>query len=129
MDSSLFVAAVLIIAGVLTLEFGISSAITELVAGMLLALFVDVGRMGWLQFLAHFGMLGLMFMAGFEVDVAVIRRSWRASLGVGLRSFVCPFGGVVAVSRLAFDLPLQVAALIGIGLSTTSLALVFHFLK
>lgn len=97
MDSPLFVAAVLVIAGVLTLEFGISSAITELVAGMLLALFVDVTPMGWLKFLAHFGMLGLMFMAGFEVDVAVVRRTWRESLGIGL--------------------------------STTSLALVFHFLK
>lgn len=46
MESPLFVAAVLVIAGVLTLEFGISSAITELVAGMLLALFVDVTPMG-----------------------------------------------------------------------------------
>lgn len=45
MEPSLFVAAVLIVAGVLALEFGISSAITEIAAGVLLALFVDAYRL------------------------------------------------------------------------------------
>lgn len=129
MEPSLFVAAVLIVAGVLALEFGISSAITEITAGVLLALFVDVAPMEWLVFLAHFGMLGLMFMAGFEVDPTVLRRVWRASLGIGLVSFAAPLAGVYATCRWGFGLTPGAAGLIGIGLSTTSLALVYHFLR
>lgn len=129
MDLSLFVAGVLVLAGVLALEFGISTAITELVAGVLLAVVVDVSGLGWLDFLAHFGMLGLMFMAGFEVDPAVARRTWRASLGVGVLSFVGPAVGLWVLGRAVFGLPAPVAALLAVGLSTTSLALVYQFLR
>ena len=129
MDSSLYVVGVLIGAGFLALEFGISSAITELLAGVFLALLVDTSSMNWLEFLAHFGMLGLMFMAGFEVNPQVIRHAWKQSLGIGLLSLLLPMGGVFAVSRYLFALDDRVAMLLGIGLSTTSLALVYHFLK
>lgn len=74
-------------------------------------------------------MLGLMFMAGFEVDPVMAGRSWRSSLGIGRASFAVPFGGVFAVCRWGFDLPPMVAGLLGIGLSTTSLALVYGFLR
>ena len=72
MDSSPSVAGILVLAGFLPVEFGLSSAITELLSGVLLTLFVDVSSMTWLQLLAHFGMLGLMFMAGLEVDVTAV---------------------------------------------------------
>lgn len=129
MDPSLFVAAVLVVAGILALEVGISSAITELVAGVLLARVVDVGEMGWLAFLAHFGMLGLMFMAGFEVDPAALRRTWRPSIGIGVISFLAPLLGVYAICAWGFGLAAEVSWLVGIGLSTTSVALVYHFLR
>jgi Kef-type K+ transport system membrane component KefB len=129
MDLSLFVAGVLVLAGLLTLEFRISSAIVEVVAGLLLALVVDVGPLGWLEFLAQFGLLGLMFMAGFEVDPAVLARRWRASLGIGIASLVLPLAGVYGVGRVWLGLSPQVAGLVGIGLSTTSLALVYQFLR
>jgi glutathione-regulated potassium-efflux system ancillary protein KefC len=129
MDLSLFVAAVLVGAGLLTLEFRVSSAIVEVVAGLLLALAVDVRPLGWLAFLAQFGLLGLMFMAGFEVDPAILARRWRASLGIGLASFALPLVGLYAIARMWFGLPSQAAGLVGIGLSTTSLALVYQFLR
>jgi glutathione-regulated potassium-efflux system ancillary protein KefC len=129
MDLSLFVAAVLVLAGLLTLEFRISSAIVEVVAGLLLALVVDVRPLGWLAFLADFGILGLMFMAGFEVDASVLVRRWQASLGIGMASFVLPLAGVYGLARAWLGLPPQVAGLLGIGLSTTSLALVYQFLR
>lgn len=129
MDPSLFVATVLVVAGVLALEFGISAAVTEIVAGVLLALFVDVSAMDWLAFLAQFGMLGLMFMAGFEVDPVVLRRAWRPSLGIGIASFLLPAGGIYGVCRWGFGMVPVVAGLLAIGLSTTSLALVYHFLR
>lgn len=128
-DLSLFVAAVLVVAGVLAFEIGVSTAITEIVAGVLLALFVDVSGLTWLDFLAHFGMLGLMFMAGFEVDPVMARRTWRPSLAIGAASFLVPFAGVTAVCQWAFLFDQRTAMLVGIGLSTTSLALVYQFLR
>ena len=47
----------------------------------------------------------------------------------GLLSFLVPFGGVFLVCWWAFGLSAVVAALLGIGLSTTSLALVYGFLR
>lgn len=128
MDSSLLVAFVLVVAGVLALEFGISSALTEILAGVLLAVFLDVSALGWLGFLSHFGMLGLMFMAGFEMDPQIFARHWRSALGIGLASFAVPFLGVYAWCRWVLHLAPLVSALLGIGLSTTSIALVYHYL-
>jgi glutathione-regulated potassium-efflux system ancillary protein KefC len=129
MDLALFVAGVLVLAGLLTLELRISSAIIEVLAGLLLALFVDVRPLGWLQFLAEFGLLGLMFMAGFEVEPTVLARRWWASLAVGAASFALPLAGVYGIARVWLGLPPQAAGLLGIGLSTTSLALVYQFLR
>jgi Kef-type K+ transport system membrane component KefB len=130
MDTSLIVAAVLILAGWLALELGISSAITEIVAGVLLGYFIaDVGKLDWLEFMAHFGLLGLMFMAGFEVDVRRLRTTWKSSAGIGVVSLAVPFAAVFIVCYYGFGLETKVAALAGIGLSTTSLALVYHTLR
>ena len=85
--------------------------------------------MGWVRFLANFGMLGLMFMAGFEVDVRRLRTTWRASVTIGVLSLAFPMAGVFATAYFFFGLPLMAAGLVAIALSTTSLALVYHALK
>ena len=74
-------------------------------------------------------MLGLMFMAGFEVDVTVLKRQWRASLGIGTSAFVVPASGMFLVCRLLLGFDVMPSGLIAIGLSTTSLALVYQFLR
>lgn len=93
MNTSLFVAIVLVVAGLLTLELRISSAIILLLAGVLLSAFVDVRNLSWLEFLAHFDMLGLMFMAGFEVDPAILivpgspaSRNWGGGASAATRT-------------------------------------------
>ena len=69
----------LVVAGVVGLELGITTAITEVVAGLVLGVALDVSSMQWLDSLAHFGMLGLMFMAGFEADPCGSATSWVAT--------------------------------------------------
>jgi Kef-type K+ transport system membrane component KefB len=130
MDPSLAVAIVLVGAAVIAFEFGISSAIVEIFAGVVLAYFIsDIGSLDWLRFLANLGMLCIMFMAGFEVDVYRLRNTWRASVGIGVCSLLAPMTGVFLVCFYGFGLEAKVATLVGIGLSTTSLALVYHALK
>jgi len=130
LDPSLSVAVVLIAAGVLALEFRISGAVTEIFAGMLLGFFVQgLIAVEWFNFLAHFGILALMFMAGFEVDVNRIRATWKASVGIGIFSQLVPVAGAFAVCYYLLSLPPKVSLLMGVGLSTTSLALTYQSLK
>ena len=129
MDQSLVVALVLVGAAVFALELGFSSAITEILAGVALGfLFVDIADLGWVQFLGNLGLLGLMFLAGFEVDIRRLRRTWRASVGIGAASLAFPLCGVLGVCLFVFGLAWKTSMLMAIGLSTTSLALVYHAL-
>lgn len=130
MDPSIAVAATLVVAAALAFELNISSAILEIAAGIALGLWLgDLASLGWLHFLANLGMLGLMFMAGFEVDVDRLRHTWKASVAIGVCSLATPLAGVFLVAYYALDLSLLAAGLVAVALSTTSLALVFHALK
>ncbi len=130
MDTSLIVATVLVGAALFAFEVGVSSAIVEIIAGVLLAFFIaDIGSLDWLEFLANLGMLGLMFMAGFEVDINRLRHTWRASVGIGVLSFALPLAGVFAVCFYWLEYSPLVSGVVAIGLSTTSLALVYHALR
>ena len=109
---------------------GFSSAITEILAGVALSyFFVDIASLTWMEFLGNLGLLGLMFLAGFEVDIDRLRGTWRASVGIGVASLIVPMTGVFLICLLFFDLAWKTSALMSIGLSTTSLALVYHALK
>ena len=130
MNASLIVAVVLVGAAAVAFELGISSAILEIFAGVALALWVDdIASLDWLRFLANLGMLGLMFTAGFEVDVDRLRSTWKASVCIGALSLALPLAGVFAVARYLLDFEFLEAGLVAIALSTTSLALVYHALK
>jgi glutathione-regulated potassium-efflux system ancillary protein KefC len=99
---------VLVATAVLSFETRISSTILEVAAGIgLVWFFPEIGKLDWLTFLSHLGMLGLMFMVGFEIDVRRLRQTWRTS---------------VAIGASALSLP-------AIGVSTTSLAIVYNALK
>lgn len=130
MEISLAVSICLIMAAVLSSELGISSAVIEILCGVaLVAIVPDIAHANWLSYLAHLGMLALMFVAGFELQVNKFRKIWRPGAAIGLPSFFLPFAGVFAYTRFGLDFPVQKAALVAVGLSTTSLALVYHVLK
>ena len=130
MEPSLAVALGLVLAAGLSLELRISSAILEVSAGIALAALIpSIADLHWIDFLGHVGMLALMFTAGFEVNPRTVRQQWRGSLAVGTLSLVLPFGGVFLAAHYGAGMALLPSAIIGIGLSTTSLALVYHALK
>ena len=130
MDESLIVALVLVGAAAIAFEVGISSAILEIFAGIVLAaLFIELPTLDWLSFLANLGMLTLMFLVGFEVDVDRLRQTWRTSVAIGVCALLLPMAGVFAVGFSLLDLAPKAAGLLAIGLSTTSLALVYQVLR
>lgn len=130
MNESLIVAFVLVATAILAFEIRLPSAILEIAAGICLVYFLPgLGKLDWLNFLSNLGMLGLMFMVGFEVDVRRLRKTWRWSLTIGASALALPVLGVFLFCFYWLDLQPIVSALVAIGVSTTSLAIVYNALK
>jgi Kef-type K+ transport system membrane component KefB len=81
-----------------------------------------------LSFIGTFAGIVLTFLAGAEVDVAQFHREWRASLSIGLVSFVAPFVVAGLLCYYALDWTRRASEIGGLALSTTSLAVVYAVL-
>jgi Kef-type K+ transport system membrane component KefB len=75
--------------------------------------------------LAGVGSVLLTFLAGAEIDPVSLRRHWKASLSLGIVSFVLPLAGAFCFARFLFHWNLHASEIAGIALSTTSVAVVY----
>jgi Kef-type K+ transport system membrane component KefB len=122
-------AAIVVLASVVSVEVGLSVALIELGLGVAAGnLFSLDPNTDWLVFIATFASIVLTFLAGAEVDPDDFRERWVASLSIGLVSFIGPFlvAGLVAYGVLGWDT--KAALIAGTALSTTSLAVVYAVL-
>jgi Kef-type K+ transport system membrane component KefB len=130
--SDIAVAAVLagtvLLASTISVEIGISVALIELAAGFVVGNALHLSVPAWLGFVGSFAGVVLTFLARAEVDVAQLRREWRASVSIGLASFGAPLAvcGLLAYFGLGWNH--RQAEVAGIALSTTSLAVVYAVL-
>jgi Kef-type K+ transport system membrane component KefB len=122
-------AAVVVVASMLSVELGISVALLELglgvVVGNVLHLDPDTP---WLAFVASFASIVLTFLAGAEVDPGDFRERFGASVAIGLVSFVGPFLVAWLISWQLLGWTLKASLIAGTALSTTSLAVVYAVL-
>jgi Kef-type K+ transport system membrane component KefB len=121
-------AAVVVLASVISVELGITVALVELSLGVLVGNLFDLQSQEWLDFLAAFGSIVLTFLAGMEVDPAYMRRRLGVSVGIGGVSFLGPFLVASAVAYFALDWSGKGSLIAGTALSTTSLAVVYAVL-
>ncbi|GAB4271394.1 MAG: cation:proton antiporter [Candidatus Rifleibacteriota bacterium] len=128
-NSSIIVGVLILVAGIFSLELGISVAVFEIISGVIAANFLKIEPRAWIDFHANFGLLGLMFFAGFETDFVMLRKNWKESLRVGALSFFLPMLCIFVLCKFALGMEELASFLISIGLSTTSLALVYSVLK
>jgi len=130
--TTLEVAAVLaitaLIASMISVELGLSVAVIEIIAGIIVGNILHLSTPQWLVFLASFGSVVLTFLAGAEVDPTALRKSWRASLLIGSLSFAVPFVLAMLTCRYVAGWDWRAAQIGGIALSTTSLAVVYAVL-
>jgi Kef-type K+ transport system membrane component KefB len=130
--SELALAAVLavtiVIASTVSVEIGLSVALIELAAGVVVGNVFTVTVPDWLAFVGSFAGVVLTFLAGAEVDVPQFRREWRASLGIGAVSFLAPFAVAMATAYWVVGWNRDQAEIGGLALSTTSLAVVYAVL-
>ncbi len=126
---SLIVSLLIILAGVGALEVGFSSSIFEILAGTFASNFLKLGELPWIEFLSNLGLLGLMFFAGLETDPELMRKHFLKSLFIGFSSYFFPLVSVFYFTHHVLNYSFEASVLIGIALSTTSLALVYPLLK
>jgi Kef-type K+ transport system membrane component KefB len=121
-------AAVVLVASVISVELGVTVALLELTLGVAAGNLFHLQTQGWLDFIAQFGSIVLTFLAGMEVDPSYMRRRLGASLGIGVVSFIGPFVVASTTAYLALDWSTRASLIAGTALSTTSLAVVYAVL-
>ena len=119
------------IASLISIRLGISVALIEIVVGVIVGNIHFHGGQhilqttDWINFLAMLGSGVLTFLAGAEIDPASLRANLRASMTIGLVSFLLPFVCVWLFAQFVLGWPLHQAQIAGIALSTTSVAVVY----
>jgi Kef-type K+ transport system membrane component KefB len=121
-------AAVVLLASVLSVELGVTVALLELTLGVAAGNLFHLRTADWLDFVASFASIVLTFLAGMEVDPDYMRRRLTASLGIGAASFIGPFVTASAVAYFMLDWTPRASLIAGTALSTTSLAVVYAVL-
>ena len=121
-------AAVVLVASVISVELGVTVALLELTLGVAAGNVFDLHSQEWLDFIAKFASIVLTFLAGMEVDPSYMRRRLEASVGIGVVSFAGPFVVASATAYFLLDWTLKASLITGTALSTTSLAVVYAVL-
>jgi Kef-type K+ transport system membrane component KefB len=122
-----------VLATILANHLRVSMALTEICVGVAAGAFCEgyvrpeaLGAdVEWLRFLAASGAVLLTFLAGAELEPAVLRAKWKEVTIVGLVGFLAPFLGCAAVARYALGWDANASWLAGVALSTTSMAVVY----
>lgn len=121
-------AGTIVLASTVSIELGLSVALIELLAGVIVGNAAHVVVPSWLSFIGSFAGIVLTFQAGAEVDVPQLVREWKASVSIGLVSFFAPFAVVGLVTYYGLGWTGKQAEIGGLALSTTSLAVVYAVL-
>jgi Kef-type K+ transport system membrane component KefB len=101
------------------------AALVEIVIGMLAGNLIALRTNAWIDFVAGFGSILLTFLAGAEIDPAVLRRQLVPSTAIGAASFGVPFLAAMAFAYFFGHWTPGASKIAGIAMSTTSVAVVY----
>jgi len=121
-------AVAILAASVISVELGLTVALIELTLGVVAGNLFDLRSDQWLDVLAAFASIVLTFLAGMEVDPRYMRDRAKATVGIGVASFVGPFAVSSLAAYVLLDWSGHAALIAGTALSTTSLAVVYAVL-
>jgi Kef-type K+ transport system membrane component KefB len=117
--------ALALAASIISIRAAVSVALIEIIVGAVAGNTIGLEITPWVNFLAGFGAILLTFLAGTEIDTAVVKRNLPASVGIGLASFAAPYLGVLLYAHAVIGWPWPEAQIAGISMSTTSVAVVY----
>lgn len=128
-----FVFFLAILASIVSRQFRISTALSEILIGMLARLmltytlgaeFLSVQE-PWIRTFAGIGAIFLTFLAGAELDPDVFKLKWKESLAIGVSSFLLPSIGCWGAAHFLLGWDYNSSLLAGIALAATSVAVVY----
>src|SRR5881296_3349950 len=128
LTTAAILAALILVAAIVSVEFGISVAIIEITLGVAGSSLFGLRPTPWIDFIGSFAGIVLTFMAGAEVDRKLLRREWRPAILIGGLSFLLPVVGVALFARYVAGWNIRQSEIAGVALSTTSLAVVYAVL-
>jgi len=114
-----------LLASLISVRIAVSVALIEIVVGAVAGNLFGLTANAWISYLAGVGAVLLTFLAGAEIDPAVVRRHFRSTMSIGAVGFLAPYLGVLAYARYLLDWSWPEAQIAGIALSTTSVAVVY----
>ncbi|MBI1867693.1 MAG: cation:proton antiporter [Methylocystis sp.] len=125
--------ALALIASLASNWFRISTALSEIIVGMIASLIlgaaVGADVLGpnepWVKVLAGVGAILLTFLAGAELDPDVFKLKWKEAAAVGAASFLLPSVGCAAAGHYLLGWEMMPSVLAGIALAATSVAVVY----
>ena len=114
-----------LLASLISIRIAVSVALVEIVVGAFGGNLLGLTPTDWVNYRAGVGAIMLTFLAGTEIDPAVVRRHLWATMSIGAVGFFAPYLGVLAYARFVLEWPWPEAQIAGIALSTTSVAVVY----
>jgi Kef-type K+ transport system membrane component KefB len=114
-----------LLATLISIRIGISVALVEICVGVAAGNMLDLHATVWINFLASVGSVLLTFLAGAEIDLAVIRNRWMETVTIGFLSFLAPFLAAMGYAYYIAGWSVAASQIAGIALSTTSVAVVY----
>ncbi len=124
LESALWVSLALL-ASLVSIRLAISVALIEIVVGAIAGNLLHLSLTPWINYLAGVGAILLTFLAGAEIDPAVVKKHFWSSMSIGIMGFVAPYAGVLLYTHFMYQWPWPQAQIAGISLSTTSVAVVY----
>ncbi len=109
----------------ISIRIGVSVALIEIVVGSFGGNLLGIAPNDWITYLASLGAILLTFLAGAELDPAVVRKHLASTLSIGAVGFFAPYLGILTYDHYGLGWPWPQAQIAGIALSTTSVAVVY----
>src|SRR2546426_9670650 len=122
LTTATILAALILVAAIVSVEFGISVAIIEITLGVAGSSLFGLRPTPWIDFIGSFAGIVLTFMAGAEVDRQLLRREWKPAILIGGLSFLLPFVAIGVFAHYVAGGYIRESEIAGVALSTNSLS-------
>ncbi len=121
------IGGVILASALLAEAFQVTPAMFEILLGYIIGVY-GVASGEFIETLALIGGVMLMFMAGLEVDVSLLRTVFTRSLVIGSISLLAPMASTFTALYL-LGYPMGESLLASVGVSTTSVAVVYMIIR
>ena len=124
----LWMGLLILVASLISLRFGISVAIIEILLGVFAGNVGLITPQEWMLYISSYGGIFLTFLAGAETDIHLMRQKLKESLFIGLASFFMPLISVFLFTYYVAGWSFMASLLSGVALSETAVAVVYFVL-